>query len=325
MTLHRRQVLAGAASALALPAAPWRAKAAEYPARPLRWIVGFPAGGAADIIVRIVAAQLSDQMGHQVVVENKPGAGTSLATSALLSAPPDGHTMLLLGSSTVVHALTQDHHQASILRNISPVAGLTTTAFVIAVHASAAHLTLADLIDDARANPGKLRMGSYGVGTQSQLAAQLFSEVAGIDVVHVPYRGGAPLMVDLLGRHIHVAVDTVASSLPYIREGALRALAVTAGTRLTALPDVPAAAETLPGYEMAVWTGIGVPRETPSEIVQRLNREVRTALADPKLASRLAELAIDPMPSSVDEFGAFWSAEAERTRRLIEKIGIKIQ
>jgi tripartite-type tricarboxylate transporter receptor subunit TctC len=196
---------------------------------------------------------------------------------------------------------------------------------VIAVHASAPYAALSDLIGDARANPGKLRIGSYGVGTQSQLAAHAFSQLTGIDVVHVPYRGGAPLVADLLGQHIHVAFDTVASSLPHINGGAFRALAVTTAGRSKVLPGIPAAAETLPGYEMIVWTGIGVARNTPLAIAQRLSRDVKSALTDPRILKKFADLAIDPLPYDLAEFGAFWSAETDRTRMLIEKIGMKLQ
>ena len=321
MPIDRRRLLEGLTFAAALTVSS-PLLAADYPTRPVRWIVGYPAGGAADLIARLIAARMSEQMGQHVFVENKPGAGTSLATSTLLSAPPDGYTMLMLGSSTVVHAVSHGHDQSSILL---PIAGLTCTAFVIAVHASAPYVTLADLIDDARANPGKLRIGSYGVGTQSQLAAQAFSHAAGIDVVHVPYRGGAPLVADLLGQHIQVVFDTVASSLPHLREGTFRGLAVTAANRLKILPDIPAVADTLPGYEMGVWTGIGVVRDVPVAIVQRLNREVTAALADPAIRKRFADLAIDPMPTSIDEFSAFWLSEVDRTRKLIDTLGIKLQ
>jgi tripartite-type tricarboxylate transporter receptor subunit TctC len=323
--INRRRLLEGLALAATALTRPSRAQATDYPSRPLRWIVGFPAGGAADIIARIIAAQMSDQLRQQVVVENRPGAGTSLAASALLSTAPDGYTMLMLGSSTIVHALLHGDGKSSILQHIVPVAGLTTTAFVVAVHGSAPYATLAGLIEDAKANPGRLRIGSYGVGTQSQLAAQAFSQATGIDVVHVPYRGGAPLVADLLGRHIHVAFDTVASSLPHLKDGNLRALAVTRADRLKILPDIPAVAETLPGYEMAVWTGIGVATGTPSAIVQRLSREVRTALTDTGIRKRLADLAIDPLPYDLDEFSAFWSAETDRTRGLIQKTGIMLR
>jgi tripartite-type tricarboxylate transporter receptor subunit TctC len=233
--------------------------------------------------------------------------------------------MLMLGSSTIVHALTQDHSQQNVLRSLVPASGLTITAFTIAVHASSRHATLADLVADAKSNPGKLRIGSYGVGTQSQMAAKLFSAATGIDVVHVSYRGGAPLAIDLLGRHIHAAFDTVANSLPHIKDGALRALAVTAPDRLKILPDIPAVAEMLPGYEMMVWTGIGLPRETPAAIVERLNREVKAALGEPEIVRKFAELAIEPMRFSVDEFRRFWDAETVRTRKLVDTIGTSPQ
>jgi tripartite-type tricarboxylate transporter receptor subunit TctC len=325
MKLPRREFLRWSGSALALMAAsPLRAD--TYPTRPLRWIVGFSAGGTADITARLFSVWLSSRLGQQVVVENKPGAGTNVATRAALDLPPDGYTLLLIGSSTVVNALLHERNQPTILQEIVPVAGITVSAFVIVVNSSARETTLAELIAFAKANPGKLRMGSYGIGTQSHLAAHLFNRSAGIDAVHVPYRGGAPLVSDLLGQHIQVAFDTVASSLPHIQSGALRALAVTTAERLDpALPDVPAAAEIVPGYEAVAWVGLGIRKGTPLEVVERLNHEVSAGLADPMIAARLADLSISPTRYGLDEFGAFWSAEVQRTLELIQKTGLKLE
>ncbi len=323
MNLRRRNFLQWTGGMAVLMTTPQFLRAQTYPTHPVRLILGFPPGGAADVVARIMATWLSHRFGQQVIVENKPGAGSNLATRAVLSTPPDGYTLLLIGSSTIVNALLQ---QPALLHDVVPAASLTVSAFVIAVHAASPAATLADLIAFAKRNPRKLRVGSYGVGTQSHLAFHLFANDAKIDVVHVPYRGGAPLMTGLLGQHIDVAFDTVANSLPHIKSGALRALAVTTPNRLNqALPEVPAATETVPGYDAVAWTGLGVRKGTPPEIVERLNREVNAGLADPAISARLAGLATDSMPYSVDKFGVFWSTEIRRTRTLIPHSGIKLE
>lgn len=300
--------------------------ARTYPTRIVHLIVGFPPGGTGDSLARIVASALSDRLSQQVIVENRPGGGSSVATRTMLGLPADGHTLLLVGSSTVVNALLPKRTQPTLLEDLVPVAGLTASAFVIVVNSSAKQKTLVDLISYAKTYPGALRVGSYGAGTQSHLAAQLFCKHTGIDVTLVPYRGSALMINDLLGQHIKVAFDAVGSVLPHIKSGALRALAVTTAKRLNhILPEVPTAMEVVPGYEVIVWTGLAVRKGTPSDILDRLNHESTAALNDPTIIARLTDLAMDSMPSSRDEFVAFWSEDVKRTRKLIHDLGIDLE
>jgi len=322
--MDRRRVLRWTARLPAAIAASKCLGASKYPARPLRLIVGFPPGGAGDTLARIIAQWLSGRVDQPVIVENIPGAGSMVATRAIVNAPADGHTLLLAGSSTIVSALLHERGQPALLENIIPVAGLTTSPFVIVVHSSAAERTVADLISYAKAHPGILKVGSYGVGTQSHLAASAFCRHAGIDVAFIPYRGGAPLINDLIGRHIDVAFDSVGNVLPQINAGILRALAVTSSRPLNhSLPTVPAAIEVVPDYEVVVWTALVMQKNTPLDIVERLNKECTAALDDPTIRARLVDLAFDPMPRSYDEIFAFWLEEVSNTRKLILDAGMK--
>jgi tripartite-type tricarboxylate transporter receptor subunit TctC len=326
MNMRRRNFLQLTGSALALLAKPSRAWSQGYPTRPLRWIVGFSAGGAADIIARLVAEPLAIRLGQQVVVENKPGAGSTLSVQTLLNAPPDGYTLLLVGSSTVLNALLHKSGPSTFLDEIEPVAGLVVSAFVIVTHLSLPITTLSGLIEFAKANPGELRVGSYGIGTQSHLAVELFAKDLGIEVVHVPYRGGAPMIKDLLGQQIQVAFDTTASALPHVRSGALRALAVTASGRLKeALPEVPAVAEAVPGYEVVAWTGIGIRKGAPSHVLQKLNLAVNAVLAEQDVRQRFADFAIVPTPYDLDEARSLWATEIDRMLKLMPSVGIRLE
>lgn len=326
MNMRRRGFLRWTGGALALLAKPSRAWPQDYPTRSLRWLVGFPAGGAADIIARLIAEPLAARLGQQVVVENKPGAGTTLSVQTLLNAPPDGYTLLLIGSSTLLNALLQKNGQSTLLDEIEPVAGLAVSAFAIVVNASLPVTTLAGLIEFAKANPGELRVASYGIGTQSHLAVELFAKRLGIEVVHVPYRGGAPMIKDLLGRQIQAAFDTTASALPHVRSGALRALAVTTPGRLQeVLPDVPAVAEIVPGYEVVVWTGIGVRKGTASHVLEKLNTEINAVLATQEVGQRFAAFAITPTPYGLAEVRSFWTAEIDRMLRLMPSLGMRLE
>ena len=317
----RRSLLQWAAGLL--PAAgSTGARASTYPSRQMRLIVGFPPGGASDILARVMACRLSERMGQPVIVENMPGAGTGLATHAIFNFPPDGHTLLLVGSSTVASALFHERDQPTFLADLMPTASLTTSAFAIAVNSSNSRPTLAGLVADAKARPGALNMGTYGAGTQSHLAALSFCRAAGIEVTLVPYRGSAPLINDLLGQHIQVAVDAIGNVLPHIKSGALTALAVTTAKPFARfLPGVPVTADLLPGYEMTVWTGLAVRRGTPLDIVERLHHECTASLSEPTVRAKLADLAWDIMPSSRDDFVAFWSDAIRRTRKIIVENG----
>jgi tripartite-type tricarboxylate transporter receptor subunit TctC len=325
MKLLRRQFLHLAMGAAALPAMSRTAIAQAYPTRPVRWIIGFPPGGGADIVARIMARWLSDQLGQQVIIENKPGAGMNIATQAVVNSPPDGYTLLFVGTANTVNATLYEGLTFNFLRDIAPVAGLVLYPMVLEVHPSFPARTVSEFIAYVKANPGKVSLASFGIGTQSHLAGELFKVMTGINMVHVPYRGGAPMVTDLLAGQIPAAFDVVASSLPHIRSGALRALGMTTGARLEVLPDVPTIGETVPGYEVVAWTGIGVPSGTPRAIIERLNREINAGLANPSIKSRLADLTVIPTLYSPAQFGAHWTAETEKWGKVIRAAGIKAQ
>jgi tripartite-type tricarboxylate transporter receptor subunit TctC len=325
MKLARRSFLHLAAGAAALPGVSRGALALDYPTRPIHWVIGFPPGGGATIVARIMGRWLSERLGQQVVIENKPGAGTNIATEAVVNAPPDGYTLLWVGISNAINAMLYVDLPFDFLRDIAPVAGLVIYPLVIEANPSVPAKNIAELVALAKDNPGKITMASYGTGTISHVAGELFKRELGVNMVHVPYRGGAPMVTDLLGGQVQVGIDVVAASLPHIRSGALRALAVTTAARLEALPDVPAVAETIPGYEAVAWTGVGVPRGTPEAIIKLLNREINAGLVDPTIKAQLTELTVTPMVVTSAEFGAYMTAETERWTRMIKLAGIKME
>jgi tripartite-type tricarboxylate transporter receptor subunit TctC len=314
--------LTGAAAALSASSS---VVAADYPTRPVHLIIGFPPGGGADIVGRIMGHWLSERLGQEVIIENRPGAGTNIATQFVVRSPPDGYTLLWAGISNAINATLYSELSFDYLRDIAPVAGLVAYPMVIEVHPSVPARSILDLIALAKANPGKITMGSYGVGTISQVAGELFKTKAGIEMVHVPYRGGAPMVTDLIGGQVQVALDVVAGSLAHIRSGAARPLAVTTATRLDVLPDVPTVAETLPGYEAVAFSGAGVPTGTPQAIIARLNREINAGLSDPTIKARLAELTVTPLIFSPAEFGAYMAAEIEKWAKVIRLANIRAQ
>jgi tripartite-type tricarboxylate transporter receptor subunit TctC len=323
MTLGRRKVLHLAVAAAALAAGPRIARAQTYPARPLRWIVGFPPGGGADTVVRILAPWLSERLGQQVIIENRPGASTNIAAQAVVNSPPDGYTLLFYGASTVVNTSIFHNLPFNVQRDIAPVSGLVAYPMVLVAHPSVPAKTVAELIAYAEANPGKVTMASFGTGSASHLAGELFKMMAGINMVHVPYRGGAPMVTNLIGGQVQVGFDVMVTSLPHVRTGALRALGVAGKNRFDMLPDVPAIAETLPGYEARTWAGVGVPNGTPLEIIARLDREISAGLADPTIKARLAEVGTIPMILTAAEFGAYIAAESEKWAKVVKFAGIK--
>jgi tripartite-type tricarboxylate transporter receptor subunit TctC len=266
---------------------------------------------------------LSERIGQPVVIENKPGGNTNIAVQAVVNSPPDGYTLLLVGSSAAVNATFYETLPFNLLRDIAPVAGLSRNPMVLEANPSVPAKTVVELIAHAKANPGKITMASYGTGSMSHVAGELFKMMTGVNMAHVPYRGGAPMVTDLLGGQVQVAIDVMSSSLPHIRSGALRALAVTTTTRLEALPDVPTVAETAPGYEALAWTGIGIPRGTPSTVIEKLNREINAGLANPDIKARFAELIMTPMVFSSAEFGAYMAAETGKWGQVIKFAGIK--
>jgi len=323
MTLARRKFLRVAAGAAALSGASRFARAGDYPSRPVHWVIGFPPGGGADIVARILGAWLAARLGQQVVIENKPGAGTNLATETVVNSPPDGYTLLWVGTSNVINATLYSALPFDFLKSIAPAAGVATYPMVIECHPSVPAKTIAELIALARANPGKLTMASYGTGTISHVAGELFKAMAGVEMVHVPYRGGAPMVNDLMGGQVQVALDVVAGSLPHIRSGAVRALAVTTKTRLDALPDIAPVAETVPGYEAVVFTGVGVPAGTPEDVIARLNREINAGLVDPTVKKRFDDLSVAPLILTPKELGDYMAAETNKWANVIKVANIK--
>src|SRR5580692_9582203 len=325
MELPRRKFLQLTAGAVALPAVSYKSWAQSFPSRPLRWVIGFPPGGGADIVARVVAARLSERLGQQVVIENKPGAGTNLATETVVNSPADGYTMLWVGSSNVINTTLYSSLPFDFSKAIAPVSGMVLYPMVIEVNPSVPAKNIIELIALAKANPGKMTLASYGTGTISHVAGEMFKAKVGVNMVHVPYRGGAPMVNDLLGGQVQVGIDVVAASLPHIRSGALRALAVTTSARLEALPDVATVAETIPGYDAAAWTGVGVPRGTPDAIVKLLNREINAGLMDPAIKARLTELTVTPLLFTPAEFGAYIATETEKWTKVIKVAGIKAE
>jgi tripartite-type tricarboxylate transporter receptor subunit TctC len=323
MNLPRRGFLHLAAGAAAFPAVPRIAWAQTYPARPVRWIVGFPAGGAADIVARIMAQSLSERLGQQFVIENRPGAGSNIAAASVVRAPPDGYTLLWITQVNATNATLYDNLGFDFIRDFVPVASISRGPFVMLVNPSFPAKTVPEFIAYAKANPGKINMASGGNGTASHIAGELFKFMAGVDMVHVPYKGSAPSITDLLGGQVQVDFDLVSAAIEHVRAGKLRALAVTTATRQQVLPDVPAVGEFVPGYEASGWVGIGAPRSTPADIVEKLNRQVNTALADPKMKARLADLGNTVFPSSPAEFEKFIAGEIDKWAKVIKFAGIR--
>ena len=323
MKLPRRRLLQLVASATALPLFSCLAWAQSYPTRPLRVIVGFPPGGGADTVTRIVGQWLSERLDQQVIIENRPGASTNIAAQAVINSPPDGYTLLSYGASTIINTSIFHNLPFDVKRDIAPVSGLVAFPMVLVANPSVPAKTVAELIAYAKANPGKVTMASFGTGSASHLAGELFKMMAGINMVHVPYRGGAPMVTDLIAGQVQVGFDVMVTSLPHVRTGALRALGVAGNKRFDMLPDVPTVAETVPGYEARTWAGVGVPKGTPLEIIARLNHEINAGLANSTIKSRLAEVGTIPMIFTDTEFGAYIAAESEKWAEVVKFAGIK--
>jgi tripartite-type tricarboxylate transporter receptor subunit TctC len=324
VNLPRRRFLrlAGAAGVLSVTGAAW---AQTYPSQPLRWLVGFPPGGGADIVTRIMAAWLAERLGQPVIVENKPGASTNLSIQAAINSPPDGHTLLFIAASAAVNASLFKSLPFDLQRDIAPVAGLVDFPLVLLANPSFPAKTVAELIAHAKANPGKISMGSFGTGTTSHVAGELFKMLAGVDMVHVPYRGGAALATDLMSGQVQVGFDVLTGEFPYIKAGTVRALAMAGSARYPALPDVPTIGETMPLYVANSWCGVGVPRGTPPAIIARLDREISAGLADPAVKARLDAVAATPMPLGSDKFGAYVGAEIAKWAKVIRAANIRIE
>jgi tripartite-type tricarboxylate transporter receptor subunit TctC len=321
MSLHRRHFVNLAVGAAALPFMPYIARAQTYPTRPVRLIVGFPAGNASDIFARLIAQSLSERLGQQFVVENRPGASGNVGTEAVVRASPDGYTLLLVIFANAVNATLYDHLSFNFIRDIAPVASIVDAPYAMVVNPSVPAKSVPEFIAYAKANPGKLNMASAGIGTATHVFGELFMTMAGVNLLHVPYRGN--FMPDLLGGQVQVLFAPITHSIEYIRTGKLRALAVTSATRSAALPEIPTVAEFVPGYEASGWYGIGAPMNTPTEIIDRLNKEINAALADPKIKARLADLGAVPMSMTPAEFGKFIAAETEKWAKVIKAANIK--
>jgi len=323
MKLPRRKFLHLALGAAALPAVSRFARAQTYPARPVRLIVGFPAGGGADTLARLTAQWLSERLGQPFIVENRPGANTNIATEAVVHAPADGHTLLLVGPSNATNATLFERLNFNFIRDIAPVAGIARVAFVLLVNPSLPAKTFLEFLAYAKANPAKVNMASSGSGTASHIAGELFKMMAGVNMLHVPYRGDVPAITDLLGGQVQVYFGTLSGSIEYIRTGKLRALAVTTATRSEMLPDVPTVGESVPGYEASTWSGVGAPKGTPIEIVDKLNNEINAALANPKFKARLADLGVTTLALTPADFGKLIADETEKWGKVIRAANIK--
>lgn len=321
MKLPRREFLHLAASAAALPAVSRIANADTYPSRPVRIIVGFPAGNASDTIARLAAQSLSERLGQSFIIENRPGAGGNIGTEVVVKAPSDGYTLLNFGQSVSINATLYDKLNFNFMRDIAPVASICSVPNVVVVNPSLPAKTIPEFIAYAKANPGKINMASAGNGSASHVAGELFKMMTSIDLVHVPYRGS--FLPDLLAGQVQVVFGPIPVAIAHIRTGKLRALAVTSAARSEALPDIPAVAEFVPGYEASGWYGIGAPEKTPTEIIDRLNTEIIAGLADPRIMARLSDLGAVPMPMMSDEFGKFIAAATEKWGKVIRAANIK--
>jgi tripartite-type tricarboxylate transporter receptor subunit TctC len=323
MKISRRRFLhqtiaAGAACGIAPDAG-----AQAYPARPLRWVVGFPPGGGADIVSRIMAPWLAERLGQPVVIENKPGASSNISIQTVVNSPPDGYTLLFIPASAAVNVSLFDNLQFNLLRDIAPVSGLIDFPLVMVANPSFPAKTVPEFITYAKANPGKISVGSFGTGSTSHVAGELFKMMTGVNMIHVPYRGGAPMLADLVGGQVQVAFDVLTGPLAHIRAGSVRALGMAGKNRSEALPDVPTIGETVAGYEANSWCGVGVPRGTPAEVIERLNREINAGLANPTVKARLADVATTPIVFSPNEFGAYMAAEVEKWGKVVKASGIR--
>jgi tripartite-type tricarboxylate transporter receptor subunit TctC len=325
MTLRRRTFLHLAAGAVALPAVSRMARAQAYPSRLVRIIVGFPAGGATDIQARLMGQWLSERLGQQFIVENRAGASGNIGTEAVAKAPADGYTLLQIVTPHAINAALYTNLSFDFIRDIAPVICVARLAYVVVVHPSVPATTIPEFIAHAKANPGMINYGSAGPGTPQNIACELFKMMASVNLVHVPYRGGAPATSDLVGGHLQVIFCPVSEAIEHIKSGKLRALAVTTAARLDALPDIPTVGDFVPGYEASGFAGIGVPRNTPADIIDMLNKELNAGVADAKIRARITELGGTPLGGSPAAFGTILSEATEKWAKVIKFAGIKVE
>jgi tripartite-type tricarboxylate transporter receptor subunit TctC len=321
--ISRRTAICLTAIGLSAIAAIGSASAADYPSRPVRWVVGYPPGGATDIIARLIGQRLSEKLGQQFVIENKPGAGNNIGTEAVVNAEPDGYTVLLVNPANYVNASLYANLKFNFVRDIAPVASFNRVPNVMTVNKDVTAKTVAEFIANAKANPGKVNMASSGNGTSVHLSGEMFMAMTGVKMQHVPYRGAAPAITDMLGGQVQVIFDNMPSIIQHIKSGSLRAMAVTTTERSALLPDVPTVAETVPGYEASALFGMGAPKNTPKEIIAKLNSEINAVLAEPDMKKRLIELGGDPLIQTPEKFGADIVAETEKWKKVIEEAKIE--
>jgi len=319
---HRRKFLHLAVSAATLPMVPRFAQAQGYPTRPVRIIVGFPPGGAPDIFARLIGQWLSDRLGQPFVIDNRPGAASNIGTEAVVKAPADGYTLLEVSGANAVSATLYDKLNFNFIRDIAPVASIARLPLIMLVHPSVPVKTVSEFIAYAKANPGKVSMASSGIGTSLHMTGELIKMMAGVNLVHVPYRGGTAMLTDLIGGQVQV-LFVGPEIIEHIRSGKVRALAVTTATRSELLPDTPTVSDFLPGFDASIWFGIGAPKDTPTNIVDKLNKEINAALADPKITARLADLGGTVLPLSPADFGKVISDETEKWGKVIRAANIK--
>src|SRR5882724_11709955 len=323
MKLHRRKFLQLTAAGLSAPAFPLAALAEDYPTRPVRVVAGFAAGGGVDITARLIGQWLNERLGQSFVVENRTGAGGNIGTEAVVTAAPDGYTLLLATVPNAVNASLYNNLKFNFIRDIAPIAGIIRVPMIVMVHPSVPAKTVPELIAHAKANPGKVNMASAGNGSAPHMAGELFKMMTGVNMVHVPYRGQGPALTDLLGGEVQVLFAATPGTTEYITTGKLRALAVTSASRAEMLPELKTVADFVPGYEASQRYGIGAPRNTPVEIVDKLNKEINTAIADPGMKVRFAAIGGEPLPGSPAEFGKLISEETEKWGRVVRAAGIK--
>jgi tripartite-type tricarboxylate transporter receptor subunit TctC len=325
MMKRRDFVRLSAAGLAAVPFLKTQAFAAGFPDKPVKWVVGYPAGGTTDILARIIGNALSEKLGQQFIIENKPGAGNNIATEFVINSPPDGYTLYLVNPANGINASLYKKLPFNFIRDMAPVGGLMRVPNVMTVHPSVPAKTVQEFIDHAKANPGKVNLASSGNGTSVHLSAELFMAMTGVKMTHVPYRGSAPALTDMIAGTVHVMFDNMPSILPHIKGGKLRALAVTTEARSAQLPDTPTVADTVKGYEASAWFGMGVPVKTPPDVVATLNKAITDVLADPKIKTRIAELGGIEMGGTPADFGKIVASETEKWRKVVEFSGASVE
>ena len=325
MNIHRRQIIRLAGAAAMLPTLPRFAAAEAYPSRSGRILVGYAAGGGTDIAARLFGQWLSERLHQQFVIENRTGAATNIATEAAVHSPPDGYTLLLVNAANAINATYYENLSFNVLRDLAPVAGIGRFPYFMAVNPSFPAKNVAEFIAYAKANPGKVNMGTGGAGGPDHASGLLMQSMTGIKMTHVPYRGTAPALTDLISGQVQMVFCTIPSAIGYIKGGQLRAIAVTGGKRYEGTPDIPTVGETIKGFESAQWYGIGVPAGTPADVIATLNKEINAGLDDPKLKAKLAELGGEPLKMTPGEFGKFVAAETEKMGKVIKTAGISVK